>query len=112
MGPIEKDFDPTKFSAELLAVGHDEAISSILSRVGEALGRTPNVVLVIPRGAEAFHTTQDFLALSKLQWSGEVRVSVASPDPTIAGLARVLGFHVIDPPEGHPALAGDPSFAQ
>ncbi len=112
MGPIEKDFDPTKFSAELLAVGKDEAISSILGRVGEALGRTPNVVLVIPRGSEAFHTTQDFLALSKLQWTGEVRVSVASPDPTIAGLARVLGFHIIDPPEDHPALAGDPSFAQ
>src|SRR5437763_17017189 len=88
MGPIEKDFYPTEFSAELLAVDKDEAISSILNRVTEALVRTPNVVLIIPRDTEAFHSTQDFLALSKLQWSGEARVSVASPDPTIAGLAR------------------------
>jgi hypothetical protein len=112
MGPIEKEFDPTEFSAELLAVDKDESISSILSRVTEALGRTPNVVLVIPRDTEAFHSTQDFLALSKLQWSGDARVSVASPDPTIAGLARVLGFHIVDPPAGHPALAGDPSLEQ
>ena len=110
MGPIEKEFDPTEFSAELLAVDKDEAISSILNRVTEALVRTPNVVLIIPRDTEAFHSTQDFLALSKLQWSGEARVSVASPDPTIAGLARVLGFHIVDPPAGHPALAGDPSL--
>jgi hypothetical protein len=112
MGPIEKEFDPAEFSAELVAVDKDEAISSILSRVTEALGRTPNVVLIIPRDTEAFHSTQDFLALSKLQWSGDARVSVASPDPTISGLARVLGFHIVDPPADHPALAGDPALDQ
>jgi hypothetical protein len=113
MGPIEKeDFDPTEFSAEFVAVGQDEAISTILERVGEALGRTPNVVLIIPRGSQAFHSTQDFLALGKLQWSGEARVAVASPDPTIAGLARVLGFHIVDAPADHPSIAGDPSFDQ
>jgi hypothetical protein len=112
MGPIEKEFDPAEFSAELVAVDKDEPISSILSRVTEALGRTPNVVLIIPRDTEAFHSTQDFLALSKLQWSGDARVSVASPDPTISGLARVLGFHIVDPPAGHPALAGDPALDQ
>lgn len=111
MGPIEKEeFDPTRYSAEFVAVERDEHISAILERVGEALRRTPNVVLIIPRGAQAFHTTQDFLALGKLQWTGEVRVAVASPDPTIAGLARVLGFHIVDPPVGHPALAGDPTL--
>lgn len=113
MGPIEKEeFDPTQFSAEFVAVGQDEAISTILDRVSAALGRTPNVVLIIPRGSEAFHTTQDFLALGKLQWSGDARVAVASPDPTIAGLARVLGFHIVDAPPDHPSVAGDPSFDQ
>ena len=112
MGPIEKEFDPTEFSPELLAVEREESIASILDRVGEALKRTPNVVLVIPRGTLAFHTTHDFLALGKLQWTGEVRVAVASPDPTIAGLARVLGFHIVEPPAGHPAIADDPSFDQ
>src|SRR4051812_28107627 len=112
MGPIEKEFDPTEFSAEFVAVAQDEAIPTILEHVSEALSRTPNVVLIIPRGSQAFHTTQDFLALGKLQWSGETRVAVASPDPTIAGLARVLGFHIVDAPAGHPAIANDPSLGQ
>src|SRR5438105_15814672 len=112
MVPIEKEFDPTEFSAEFVAVGQDEAISSILDHVTEVFQRTPNVVLIIPRGSQAFHTTQDFLALGKLQWTGEVRVAVASPDPTIAGLARVLGFHIVDAPPDHPSIAGDPSFDQ
>ncbi|MEO8287892.1 MAG: hypothetical protein ABI670_15795 [Chloroflexota bacterium] len=112
MGPIETEFDPTEFSAEFVAVEQDETLSSILDRVAEALRRTPNVVLIIPRGSQAFHSTQDFLALGKLQWTGEVRVAVASPDPTIAGLARVLGFHIVDAPVGHPSIADDPSSDQ
>jgi hypothetical protein len=105
-----KEFDPTIHTAEYVVVEHDESFAQIRDKIEEALGRTPNVILIIPRGATAFHTTQDFLALGKLQWRREVRVAVATPDPTIAGLARVLGFHIVEPPADHPALAGDPGL--
>src|SRR5687767_10817499 len=111
MGPIEKEFDPSEYPPEYVVVGKAEALQSILDRVEEAWIRTPNAVLIIPRGAQAFHTTHDFLALGKLQGVREVRVSIVSLDPTIAGLASLLGFHIVDPPEGHPALAQDPSMA-
>lgn len=106
----DKAFDPTLHTAEYVAVEPDDSFAQIRDKVEDALQRTPNVILVIPRGAQAFHTTQDFLALGKLQWRREVRVAVATPDPTIAGLARVLGFYIVSPPADHPALAGDPSF--
>lgn len=107
----EKEFDPTIHTAEYVSVEPDESFIQIRDKIEAALGRTPNVILVIPRDAQAFHTTQDFLALGKLQWRREVRVAVATPDPTIAGLARVLGFHIVEPPVDHPSLAGDPGMA-
>lgn len=111
MGPIEeKEFDPSEYAAEYVTVGKEEEIQSILAKVEDAWTRTPNAVLVIPRGAQAFHSTQDFLALGKLQGAREVRVSIASLDPTIGGLARVLGFHIVEPPADHPALADDPAI--
>ncbi len=110
MGPAEEEFDPTKYAPEYITVEAAEGIQSILDKVANAWTRTPNAVLVIPRGAQAFHTTHDFLALGKIQGAREVRVSVASLDPSIAALARVLGFHMVDPPEGHPALLGDPAL--
>src|SRR5687768_13814989 len=111
MGPIEEEFDPSEYPPEYVVVGKTEALQSILDRVEDAWVRSPNAVLIIPRGAHAFHTTHDFLALGKLQGVREVRVSIVSLDPTIAGLASLLGFHIVDPPEGHPALAEDPSLA-
>jgi hypothetical protein len=110
MGPIEKEFDPSKHTAEYVAVERDDSMAAILEKVSDALKRTPYVIMIVPRGAHAFHSTQDFLALGKLQWAEEVRVALASPDPVIAGLGRVLGFHIVDPPADHPALAGDPAL--
>ncbi|MBF6612412.1 MAG: hypothetical protein IVW55_04720 [Chloroflexi bacterium] len=111
MGPLEtEEFDASDYPPEYVAVGVEDTMPAILERVEEALARSPNVVLIIPRGTFVFHTTHDLLALGKLQWKREVRVSIASPDPTIAGLARVLGFHIPDPLPDHPALAGDPSL--
>jgi hypothetical protein len=111
MGPLEtEEFEPTDFPPEYVAAGLAETIQSILLKVEEALQHTPNVVLIVPRGAQAFHTTHDFLALGRLQWTREVRVSIASLDPTITGLGRVLGFYVVDPPADHPAILGDPSL--
>lgn len=111
MGPLEtEEFDASDYPPEYVAVGVEDTMPAILDRVEEALARSPNVVLIIPRGTFVFHTTHDLLALGKLQWKREVRVSIASPDPTIAGLARVLGFHIPDPLPDHPALAGDPSL--
>ena len=111
MGPIEaEEFDATQYPPEHVTVGLDEAIQSILERVEEGWVRSPNVVLIIPRGAQAFHNTHDFLALGKLPGARQVRVSIASPDPTIAGLARVLGFHIVDVPPGHPVLTQDPTL--
>lgn len=110
MGPIEHEFDPTVYPPEYVTVGISEPIQPILEKIEAAWERSPNAVLIIPRGAQAFHTTHDFLALGKLQGAREVRVSIVSLDPTIEGLARVLGFHIVDPPEGHPALADDPSL--
>jgi hypothetical protein len=113
MGPIEeKEFDPSEYAAEYVTVGKEEEIQSILAKVEDAWTRTPNAVLVIPRGAQAFHSTQDFLALGKLQGAREVRVSIASLDPTIGGLARVLGFHIVEPPADHPALVDDPAVGE
>lgn len=109
MGPADREFNPADFPPEYLTVGLAETLPSILDRVEEAWIRTPNVVLVIPRGSHAFHSTHDFLALGKLQDSREVRVSIASHDPIIMGLARLLGFFVVDAPAGHPALANDPA---
>jgi hypothetical protein len=111
MGPIEpEEFDATQYPPENVTVGLDEAIQSILERVEEGWVRSPNVVLIIPRGAQAFHNTHDFLALGKLPGARQVRVSIASPDPTIAGLARVLGFHIVDVPADHPVLTQDPTL--
>ncbi len=111
MGPIEpEEFDATQYPPENVTVGLDEAIQSILERVEEGWVRSPNVVLIIPRGAQAFHNTHDFLALGKLPGARQVRVSIASPDPTIAGLARVLGFHIVDVPPDHPVLTQDPTL--
>ena len=109
MGPVEKEFNPAEYPPEYITVGLTEAMPSILDRVEDAWIRSPNAVLVIPRGSHAFHSTHDFLALGKLQDSREVRVSIASADPIITGLARLLGFHVVDPPPGHPVLTEDPS---
>ncbi|HKP52843.1 MAG TPA: hypothetical protein VJ183_09340 [Chloroflexia bacterium] len=111
MGPIEpEEFDATQYPPEHVTVGLDESIQSILERVEEGWVRSPNVVLIIPRGAQAFHNTHDFLALGKLPGARQVRVSIASPDPTIAGLARVLGFHIVDVPPDHPVLTQDPTL--
>jgi hypothetical protein len=108
MGPIEQEeFDPTRYRPEYVVAGVGEGIQSILDRVAEAWTRSPNVVLIIPQGALAFNATHDFLALGKLQGGRDVRVSVASLDPTIAGLARVLGFHTAELPEGYSFEAGD-----
>jgi hypothetical protein len=113
MGPVEREeFDPTSYPAEYVVAGVGEEIQSILDRVAEAWTRSPNVVLVIPRGALAFKVTHDFLALGKLQGGRDVRVSVASLDPTIAGLARVLGFHTAELPEGYPFGADDVPHGQ
>ncbi len=113
MGPIEQEeFDPTRYRPEYVVAGVGEGIQSILDRVAEAWTRSPNVVLIIPRGALAFNATHDFLALGKLQGGRDVRVSVASLDPTIAGLARVLGFHTAELPEGYSFEAGDAPHGQ
>lgn len=104
MGPLENDFDATIYTAEFVTAEVDEPVSGILEKVEAALERTPNVVLIIPRGSFAFHSTHDFLALGKLHGGREVRVAVASPDPTIASLARVLGFHIEDVPSDHPYM--------
>lgn len=111
MGPVEKEFDPSQYPTEYVPVEREDGIAAVLSHVEEAFAHSPNVVLVIPRGAQAFHSTHDFLALGKVPWGREVRVSIASPDPTIAGLARVLGFHLVEPPRDHPLIAGDPSYS-
>ena len=108
MEPEETEFDPEQYPPEYVVVGVSELMPSVLERVEEAWTRTPNAVLIVPRGTIAFHSTHDFLALGKLQDSRFVRVSVGSHDPIIIGLARVLGFYVLDPPPAHPALAGDP----
>src|SRR5829696_1616204 len=76
MGPIEKEFDPSKHTAEYVAVERDDSMASITQKVSDALKRTPYVILIVPRGAHAFHSTQDFLALGKLQWAEEVRVAL------------------------------------
>lgn len=101
MGPIESEFDPTIYTAEFVTAEPDEPLSVILERVEEAMSRTPNVVLILPRGSAAFHSTHDFLALGKLHSGRDVRVSVASPDPTVVSLARVLGFYVEGVPDDH-----------
>jgi hypothetical protein len=101
MGPIESEFDHTLYTAEFVTAEADEPIATILERVEAAMSRTPNVVLILPRGSTAFHSTHDFLALGKLHSGRDVRVSVASPDPTIASLARVLGFYVESVPDDH-----------
>src|SRR5215210_5264047 len=98
MDPPESELNPEEYPAEYVVVGDSEALPSVLERVEGVWTRTPNAVLIIPRGTVAFHTTHDFLALGKLQDSRDVRVSIASHDPIVAGLARVLGFYLIDPP--------------
>ncbi|MDQ3930452.1 MAG: hypothetical protein M3328_15075, partial [Chloroflexota bacterium] len=103
MGPLESEseFDHTLYTAEFVTAEPDEPLAAILERVEDALSRTPNVVLILPRGSTAFHSTHDFLALGKLHNGRDVRVSIASPDPTIASLARVLGFYVESVPDDH-----------
>ncbi|MEA2574006.1 MAG: hypothetical protein QOH93_1304 [Chloroflexia bacterium] len=103
MGPLESEseFDHTLYTAEFVTAEPDEPLATILERVEDALTRTPNVVLILPRGSTAFHSTHDFLALGKLHSGRDVHVSIASPDPTIASLARVLGFYVESVPDGH-----------
>src|SRR4051812_4247908 len=108
MEPQEQEFNPEQYPPEYVVVGDSELVPSVLERVEDAWTRSSNAVLIIPRGTLAFHTTHDFLALGKLQDSREVRVSIASHDPIVMGLARVLGFYVIEPPPDHPALANDP----
>src|SRR5438876_11888895 len=110
MGPEETEFNAEEYPAEYVVVGVSDGMSSILERIEEAWTRTPNAVLIIPRDTQVFHNTQDFLALGKRQGAREVRVSIASRDPTILGLARLLGFHILEPPPDHPALANDPAL--
>src|SRR4051794_21177485 len=104
----EKEFNPADYPPEYVAVGSDETLGSVLERVEDAWTRSPSAVLIIPRGTACFHTTHDFLALGKLQDSRQVRVSIASHDPIIIGLGRVLGFYIVEPVPDHPALAADP----
>lgn len=101
MGPLESEFDHTLYTAEFVTAEPDQPLATILERVEDALARTPNVVLILPRGSTAFHSTHDFLALGKLHSGRDVHVSIASPDPTIASLARVLGFYVETVPDDH-----------
>jgi hypothetical protein len=112
VGPIERtdEFDATIYTAEYVMAGVDEAIGEILEHVEEAWMRSPNVVLVIPRRCKAFKDTHDFLALGKLPGARQVRVSIASPDMSVASLARVLGFHIADLPLDHPVMQDDAVF--
>src|SRR5919204_2529421 len=51
------------------------------------------------------------LCASNTQHGGrEVRVPTAPLDPPTRGRARLLGFHVVEPPPDHPALANDPAL--
>lgn len=111
MERVQQEFDPTEHPPEYLVVGLDEPLPSILERIEDAWMHTPNAVLLIPRGVHAFRTTHDFLALGKIQDSRQVRVSIATFDPIVAGLGRVLGFHMVDPPPDHPVFAGDPALS-
>src|SRR3954447_8511116 len=110
MGPIENEFNAGDYPTEYVVVELSDDMPLIFSKIEDAWTRTPNAVLIIPRGTQAFRNTQDFLALGKLQGAREVRVSIATLDPTILGLARLLGFHIIEPPPDHPALANDPAL--
>jgi hypothetical protein len=108
MGPVERtdEFDATIYTAEYVTAEVDDPIEQILERVEDAWMRSPNVVLIVPRGCQAFKDTHDFLALGKLPGARQVRVSIASPDIQITSLARVLGFHIADLPLDHPAMQG------
>lgn len=108
MEPAEQEFTLEQYPPEYVVVGDAETMPSVLERVEDAWSRSPNAVLIIPRGTLVFRNTHDFLALGKLQDSREVRVSIASHDPIVTGLAKVLGFYLIDPPPDHPALANEP----
>ena len=112
MGPIDStdEFDASIYTAEYVTAGVDEPLEEILERVEETWLRSPNVVLVIPRGCKAFKETHDFLALGKLPGARQVRVSVASSDMTVTGLARVLGFHSVELAQDHPMRPDDPDF--
>ncbi|MFL5734255.1 MAG: hypothetical protein ACJ78Q_13800 [Chloroflexia bacterium] len=110
MGPIENEFNAGDYPTEYVVVELSDDMPLIFSKIEDAWTRTPNAVLIIPRGTQAFRNTQDFLALGKLQGAREVRVSIATLDPTILGLARLLGFHLIEPAPDHPALADDPTL--
>ena len=74
-------------------VGLHEATGDLLKRLENVPSGT-TVRLSVPRDAITMRTLEDYNMLRDLQKRRQVHLTVASPEPTIIGLARIYGFEV------------------
>jgi hypothetical protein len=74
-------------------VGLHEATGDLLKRL-ENVPQGTKVRLNVPRDAITMRTLEDYNMLRDLQKRRQVQLTVASPEPTIIGLARIYGFEV------------------
>ncbi|MDQ2807426.1 MAG: hypothetical protein M3Z04_11030, partial [Chloroflexota bacterium] len=84
-------------------VGIREATADLIGRL-DAVPDGTVVRLNVPRSAVTLRTLEDYNELRALQKRRNLQITVVTPEPTIQGLARILGFEV-ENSKGGPAKA-------
>ncbi len=74
-------------------VGLKEATADLIGRL-DAVPNGTVVRLNVPRSAVTLRTLEDYNELRALQKRRNLQITVVTPEPTIQGLARILGFEV------------------
>ena len=74
-------------------VGLHEATGDLLKRL-ENVPQGAKVRLNVPRDAITMRSLEDYNTLRDLQKRRDLHLTVASPESTIIGLARIYGFEV------------------
>lgn len=80
---------------EKISVGLDEKTEHLLTRL-KKLPIGANVLIQLPRGCIALRSLDDFNDLRRLASERQLRLTFMSPEKTIKGLARILGFEFED----------------
>ncbi len=91
-------------------VGLKEATGDLIKRL-EAVPNGTAVRLNVPRSAVTLRTLEDYNELRALQKRRNLQITVVTPEPTIQGLARILGFEVENSKGGAPKTVPVPDAA-
>src|SRR3954464_12216662 len=88
-------------------VGPGETTAQLLDQLN-AVPHGTQLLLRLPRDAKALRELDDFNKLRQVAANRELQLVISSPEKTIVGLARLLGFEVDGKPAGIGTATPDP----